>query len=134
MHRSFIIVAVKQAEHFFVKRKLFIVTSIACDKRCCCRCWNKHIDMITSKATNRLSFLKPNLSKCSSDVKSMAYNNTSLVRPELEYASAAWDPCTKTNIMKIETMQRRAAARFALKFYDSYSHQCDWSYQSTWMG
>ena len=55
--------------------------------------WNKHIDIITTKATSQLNFLRRNLSKCSTDVKSMAY--TTMVRPQLEYASAAWHPYTK---------------------------------------
>ena len=80
--------------------------------------WSKHIDMITSKATNQLNSLRCNLSKCSSDVKYMAY--TLLVRPQLEYASAAWDPYIKRNIMQIEAVQRRAS-RFALNCYDRYN-------------
>ena len=80
--------------------------------------WNTHIDVITTKATNQLNFLRRNLSKCSSDVKSIAY--TSLVRPHIEYASAVWDPHTKNNILQIETVQRRAA-RFALNCYDRYN-------------
>ena len=69
--------------------------------------WNKHVDIITTKATNQLNFIKRNLSKCSTDVKSMAY--TTIVRPHLEFASAAWDPYTKTNVIQIEAVQRRAA-------------------------
>ena len=34
--------------------------------------WNKHINIITTKASNELNFLRRNLSKCSTDVKSMA--------------------------------------------------------------
>ena len=84
--------------------------------------WNKHIDIITTKATNQLNFIKRNLSKCSTDVKSMAY--TTIVRPHLEFASAAWDPYTKSNIMQIEAVQRRAARekmRFVYNCYDRYN-------------
>ena len=48
----------------------------------------------------------------------MAY--TTIVRPHLEFASAAWDPYTKTNIMQIEAVQRRAA-RFVYNCYDRYN-------------
>ena len=34
-----------------------------------------------------------------------------LVRPQLEYASSAWNPCTKRTINKIEMVQH-GAARF----------------------
>jgi hypothetical protein len=40
-----------------------------------------------------------------------------LVRSKLEYATSAWDPHSKTQIEKIEMVQRRAA-RFVLKDYD----------------
>ncbi len=80
--------------------------------------WNKHIDIITTKATNQLNFLKRNLSKCSTNVKSMAY--TAIVRLQLEYASAASDPYTQNKIVQIEAVQRRAA-RFAFNCYDTYN-------------
>ena len=34
---------------------------------------------------------------------------TSLVRPKLEYASAAWDPFLKKDISALERVQRKAA-------------------------
>ena len=63
---------------------------------------SKHIDIITTKAISQLNFPRRNLSKCSTEVKSMAY--TTIVRPELEYASAAWHSYTKNNIMQIEAV------------------------------
>ena len=41
---------------------------------------------------------------------------TSLVRPILEYASAAWDPHSQTNINTLERIQRQAA-RFCKNNY-----------------
>ena len=68
--------------------------------------WNKHINSITNKANQYLGFLKGNLKIKSSYVKSHAYK--ALVRPKLEYASAVWDPHTRTQINQIEKVQRRA--------------------------
>ena len=68
--------------------------------------WAPHINNITNKATRMLNFIKRNLSKCNSKVKSDAY--TTLVRPILEYATQVWDPHQQT-IYKLEMVQRRAA-------------------------
>ena len=37
------------------------------------------------------------------------YANTTLVRPQVEYAAAVWDRYTQENQHKIEMVQRRAA-------------------------
>jgi hypothetical protein len=60
--------------------------------------WNKHCDIICSKANSTLGLLRRILGECSAAVKSRAY--TSLVRPQLEYASTVWNPYTKRNIKR----------------------------------
>jgi hypothetical protein len=76
--------------------------------------WSAHTNKITSKASQTLGFLKRNLHSASKETKTAAYN--AIVRPTLEYSSAAWDPYLKKDIDKIETIQRRAA-RFVLNDY-----------------
>lgn len=91
--------------------------------------WNIHIAKICKKATNQLNFIKRNVSKCTSEVKSLAYST--LVRPHLEYASTVWDPHTKKNITEIESVQRRAA-RFVNNCYDRHSSVTDLVKQLGW--
>ena len=69
--------------------------------------FNSHINSMTRKANNTTAFLQRNLSSCPRDIKATCYK--SLIRPQLEYAATVWDPITKTNINKVEAVQRRAA-------------------------
>ena len=55
-----------------------------------------------------------NLGSAPQKVKLQAYK--SLVCPHLEYCSSVWDPHTKSNIQKLEAVQRRAA-RFITNDY-----------------
>jgi hypothetical protein len=80
--------------------------------------WNAHVDATAKKANNSLSFLRRNLTRCPQDIKAQCYE--SLVRPILEYASAAWDPYTTKNIQQLEAVQRRAA-RFVTGDYKTTS-------------
>ena len=61
-----------------------------------------------------LGVIRRTLNKCPTHIKAVAY--TSLVRPILEYASAAWDPHSQNNINTLERIQRQAA-RFCKNNY-----------------
>jgi len=76
--------------------------------------WNLHVNHISGRATRDLNRLRRNIYCCNADTKALAY--TSLVRPHLEFASAAWDPYTASDSYQIEKVQRRAA-RFVSKDY-----------------
>jgi len=52
--------------------------------------WSEHVNNISTKANRTLGIVRRILKPCSTDVKSRAY--ISLVRPQLEYASAVWNP------------------------------------------
>ena len=91
--------------------------------------WNKHINSITNKANQSLGFLKRNLKIKSSAVKSHAYK--AFVRPKLEYASAVWDPHTRTQINQIEKVQRRAA-RYVTNRYHNTSSVTDMLQNLNW--
>jgi hypothetical protein len=69
--------------------------------------WESHINNICGKANKTLGFLRRNRNNGSTSVKEQAYQ--SLVRPSLEYACSVWDPHLKSDINKIEMVQRRAA-------------------------
>ena len=69
--------------------------------------WGKHIDVITKKANQTLSFLRRNIKVHNQDFISTTYKT--LMIPQLEYASSVWSPNTIQDIYKIESAQRRAA-------------------------
>jgi len=69
---------------------------------------------ISAKATKTLNFVRRDIYRCPSDVKALAYS--SLIRPHLEFASAAFDPCTVSNTNCLDKVQHRAA-RFVKSDY-----------------
>ena len=91
--------------------------------------WNKHIDNITAKANNTLSFLRRNLQINSPELKTKAYNT--LICPQVEYASTVWDPYTIRNINSIEMVQRRVA-RYVLNRYHNTSSVSEMLTQLGW--
>ena len=58
--------------------------------------WTAQTKAASTKAQQTLGVIRRNLNKCPIHIKPVAY--TSLVRPILEYASAAWDPHSQNNI------------------------------------
>ena len=69
--------------------------------------WNTHVTRVASNGNRSLGFIKRNFTTKTPKVREMAYQT--LVRPQLEYASAIWDPNIKENAHKIEMVQTRAA-------------------------
>ena len=70
--------------------------------------WTPHIDSVSKKANQTLGFLKRNIKgHDNKDLKSTAY--TTLVQPQLEYASIVWSPHKATDITKLEAVLHRSA-------------------------
>ena len=69
--------------------------------------WNPHVENIVVKATKSLGFVRRNLYPCSENTTRSAY--VTIVRQNLEYATAVWDPYRQEQIDSIEAAQRRAA-------------------------
>ena len=60
--------------------------------------WTTQTKAAGTKAQQTLGVIRRNLNKCPTRITAVTY--TSLVRPILEYASAAWDPHSQNNIIK----------------------------------
>jgi hypothetical protein len=84
--------------------------------------WDRHINNVKTSATRTLNFLKRNLKISSTKIKERAYNG--LVRPQLEYSAAVWDPHTIKGTNTIEMVQRRAA-RWACNRFNNTSSVTD---------
>ena len=70
--------------------------------------WKSHVEAITSKATQRLYFLKQ-LKRAGVPQAQLLYFYTGVIRPVLEYAAPVWNHLlTITQIDQIEAIQRRA--------------------------
>ena len=69
--------------------------------------WNDHISSVVAKANAALGFVRRNVITCSETIRLTAYKQ--LVRPLMEYASAAWDSLPGTLESSLESVQRRAA-------------------------
>jgi hypothetical protein len=68
--------------------------------------WNSHIDIITKNARSRLFCLFKALRSNNPEFLTKMY--TAYVRPLLEFSSSVFNPYTKQNIKKIESVQATA--------------------------
>ena len=80
--------------------------------------FNGHIQNITTSESRSLGFLKRNIRSKNPKLREMAYKT--LVRPLVEYSSSVWSSYTKSNIARLEMVQRRAA-RWTLSEYSPYA-------------
>ena len=69
--------------------------------------WSTHVKQTSTKAHQRLGFVKRNLKGSPYKHREMAY--TSLVRSPMEYCGAIWDPVLKRDVDKLERVQRQGA-------------------------
>ena len=80
--------------------------------------WNTHIQNVTTKDNSTQGFVCRNIQTKHQGIRQTAY--TTLVRPQLEYASPVWSTYTQPNINKVEAVQHRTA-RWVTNDYSSYS-------------
>ena len=69
--------------------------------------WGQHVSEISCKATKTMGFLQRNLALAPRHTKEVAYKT--LIRPQLEYAAAIWNPYHKLQVQEVEVVQRTAA-------------------------
>ena len=69
--------------------------------------WSFHVNAVCKKAYRTLGLLKRNLKMCPVSVKLQAFKG--LIRPGLEYASAAWDPYQLYLQDNLEKVQKQSA-------------------------
>ena len=91
--------------------------------------WKEHCDKTSNKANRSLGLVKRTLKPCTPEVKERAYK--ALIRPLLEYASAAWNPHTNRETETIEKVKRRAA-RFVAHDYMRSTNSQDLVNQLGW--
>ena len=91
--------------------------------------WKEHYDKTSNKANRSLGLVKRTLKPCTPEVKERAYK--ALIRPLLEYASAAWNPHTNRDTETTDKVQRRAA-RFVAHNYKRSTNSEDLVNQLGW--
>lgn len=67
----------------------------------------EHINNISNKANKSLGLVRRNFSKCTPSVREQLYKT--LIRPQMEYASSAWDPHQQHLSHALEKIQNRGA-------------------------
>ena len=80
--------------------------------------WSPHISSVANRAHQRLGFIRRTLRGCPYRYREIAYQ--SLVRSQMEYASAIWDTTIQKDSDSLERVQRKAA-RWARGQYGTVS-------------
>ena len=91
--------------------------------------WDQHVSSVSSKPSKVLGVVRRNLHICPRSVRETAYKT--LVRPALEYGSAAWDPYYDKDIKKLERVQRKAA-RFCAGNYNHHANVTEMLKDLSW--
>ena len=113
-----------------VTHHTYLVKELQSDLR-----WTTQIQNTTNKAQKKLNMLKRNLKQACTTVKSQAYKT--IVTPQLEYASAIWDPhtqkicrpttstklCSKIGPSWLFTLHKRLFLTITTKLASSSAHQ-----------
>ena len=68
--------------------------------------WDHHINTAIGKANKKLGLIKNSFEYLDEITLKLLYK--SLVRPHLEYGASIWSPYWKKDIIKLESVQRRA--------------------------
>ena len=68
--------------------------------------WKEQYSTTSKKANRILAFLRRNINDCPTHIKEKCYKT--FTRPILEYGSVVWDPHFRTDIEKLEQIQKRA--------------------------
>ena len=69
--------------------------------------WSYHCKMVASKASKLLNVLRRTMFGCMTLAKDVAYR--SIVRPNVEYACALWNPHTEKDCALLDAIQNWAA-------------------------
>ena len=73
--------------------------------------WNTHINRITANANRTLGFLKRNIKTQHTGIRTAAYST--LVHPQVEYASPVCRPYPQTYVNKLEMVQSLSKEPYA---------------------
>ena len=73
-----------------------------------------HVDQVCKKANSTQAVIQCNIRSCPKKIRAQCF--ITFVRPVLEYASAAWPAHHKSDIDKLEVVQRKAA-HFVMRDY-----------------
>ena len=91
--------------------------------------FRNHCTKTACKANKLLGIVRHTLKPCTKSVKARAYE--CLVRPKLEYASAARNPYTDEDVNRLEQVQKNAA-RFVCGDYRRTTHSSDLVHHLGW--